>query len=63
MEDLGSSETEHDRNAVNHNTNEICWGYLSDLSSEDEGVEWANNEDNSADLDVALGTINHPLSS
>jgi hypothetical protein len=63
MEDLANSETEHDKNGVDHNTNEICWGYLSDLSSEDEGVEWADNKDNSADLDAALGTINHPLSS
>jgi hypothetical protein len=53
--------TEYD-DVVDHNANTICRGYLSDLllDSESEDVNWADDEDNSPDLDAASRPVNHP---
>ncbi|KAN0128344.1 hypothetical protein V8E53_013849 [Lactarius tabidus] len=41
----------------------ICRGYLSDLSSEGEDIDYTGDEDNStSDLDAASEHINHPSS-
>lgn len=52
----------HEGQMVDHNANEICRGYFSDVSSEGEDINWADDKDDSLDLDVAPKPINHPLS-
>jgi hypothetical protein len=48
-----------DDKVVDHNTNMICQGYLSDLLSEGEDINYAGDEDNSAsNLDAASKPIN-----
>jgi hypothetical protein len=64
-----SENTKHENEEVqevDHDMNAICRGYLSDLSSEDENVNWADDkddsQDNSLDFNAASEPVNHPLS-
>ena len=51
-----------DNEMVNDNTNAICQGYLSDLSS-DEDINWDDSdEDDSPDRDATSDPLNHPSS-
>ncbi|KAI9442866.1 hypothetical protein BJY52DRAFT_1229078 [Lactarius psammicola] len=56
------ANTEYEDDVVNHNANTICQGYLSDILSEGEDVDWADDEDDSPGLDTTSEPINHPLS-
>jgi hypothetical protein len=47
---------------VDHNANKICQGYFSNVLSEGEDLNWADDEDDSLDLDVVSEPINHPSS-
>jgi hypothetical protein len=57
------ADTESDNEVVNQNPNAICWGYLSDQSSEDGDINWADNEDDSPGLGAASELTKHPSSS
>ncbi|KAN0133340.1 hypothetical protein V8E53_008780 [Lactarius tabidus] len=47
---------------VDHNANEICQGYFLDVLLEGKDINWADDEGDSLDLDVASEPINHPSS-
>ncbi|KAH9024499.1 hypothetical protein EDB85DRAFT_2181548 [Lactarius pseudohatsudake] len=59
-----SANTEYEDGVVDHNVNAIFRGYLSDtiLSEGEDGVDWADDEDNSLDPDAASQPVNHLLS-
>ncbi|KAH9014352.1 hypothetical protein EDB83DRAFT_2529309 [Lactarius deliciosus] len=58
-----SANTEYKDGVVDHNANAIFRGYLSDtiLSEGEDGVDWADDEDNSLDPDAASQPVNHPF--
>ncbi|KAI9452726.1 hypothetical protein BJY52DRAFT_1402484 [Lactarius psammicola] len=56
------ANTEYEDDVVDHNANTICQGYLSDILSEGEDVDWADDEDDSPGLDTTSEPVNHPLS-
>ena len=52
----------HEGNMIDNNANEICQGYLSDVLSEGDDINWADDEDDSLDLDVPSEPVIHPSS-
>lgn len=52
----------HEGNMIDNNANEICQGYLSDVLSEGDDINWTDDEDDSLDLDVPSEPVIHPSS-
>jgi hypothetical protein len=52
-------EDKPDKVGINHNANAIFWEYLSDLSFDNEDIDWV---DDTPDIDAASKPVNYPLS-